>query len=117
MDDRVVEVIQICFVLGLKLMEKVEQAEGKRRMRLNQSGREPPHLEELLMAVGRIPRGTLAVPNDNLVDTSEVENSKLIVLRGVWAYHAKRVTTQLHYKAERTKKVRTEVFTVPSLYG
>ena len=35
MEDRIVEVIEVHFVLRLKLMEEVEQAEGKHSMQPN----------------------------------------------------------------------------------
>jgi hypothetical protein len=70
-----------------------------------------------LTTVGAIPWDTLTVPDDNLVDASEIENGKLIVPRGMWAYRADRVATQLHDEAEHTKKFGAEVLTVPSLTG
>ena len=78
MDNCVVEIVQVHFVLRLELVEEVEQAEGKHGMWSNYGGREPSHFEELLMVVGEIPRVTLAVSDDNLVDAGEVENGKLM---------------------------------------
>ena len=77
--------------------------------------REPSHLEELLAMVGDIPRGTLTVLDDNLVHTSEVKNGELMTPRGMWAYCAKWVMTQLHNEAKCSKKVRTKVLAIPSL--
>lgn len=115
MDNCVVEIVQVRFVLRLELVEEVEQAEGKRGMWSNYGGREPSHFEELPTAVGEIPRVTLAVSDDNLVDAGEVENGKLMASRGMLAYFSERMTTQLYDKTERTKKIGIEVLTIPPL--
>ena len=73
------------------------------------------HLEELSATVGDTPGGTLTVLDDNLVDTSEVKNGELMTPRGLQAYRAKWVTTQLHNEAKCSEKVRTKVLAVPSL--
>ena len=91
--DRVVEVIQIRFISRLKLMEEVEEAVGKRGMRSDHSGGEPIYLEELATAVGGIPWDALAVLDDDLVDSGEVENCKLISSRRVGTFLAERVTS------------------------
>ena len=49
------------------------------------------------------------------MDTGEVENGELMTPRGMRAYRAKRVTTQLHNEAKCSEKVRTKVLAVPSL--
>lgn len=50
------------------------------------------------------------------MDSSKVENGKLITPRGVWAHVAKWVTTQLHNETECAKKLGTEILTIPSLW-
>lgn len=44
MDDHVVEVVQVRFVLRLKLMKEVEEAVRECSMRLDESGRKPSKL-------------------------------------------------------------------------
>ena len=93
MVNRVIEVIQICFVPGLELMEEVEEAVGKRSMRSDHGGGEPSSFEELSAAVRGVPPDALAVLDNDLVDSGEVENGKLIASRWMRAFLADCVTS------------------------
>lgn len=77
--------------------------------------REPLYLEELSTAVGKVPWVTLAVSDDNLVDSGEVEEGNLMTSRGMFAYCSGQVTTQLDDETKRAKNIRTKVLAIPPL--
>lgn len=113
MDDCIVEVVQIRFVMRLKLMEEVEETKSKHSMQSNESGREPSCFEKLSTSRSDV-RDALAVSDNNLMDASEIKDGELVRSRVVLAYLADWVT-QLHGKTERAKQLGAKVLAVPPL--
>ena len=91
-DNRVVEIIQVGLVLGLELMEEVEEAESEYSVGLNEGGRKPCGSKQLATAVCGVFGETRTVADDNLVDAGYVENGELTELRWIWARLANGVT-------------------------
>jgi len=74
----VVEVKQICLVVGLEFMEEIEELESEDGVWSNQHGREPSPPEQLSTAVKGLFRITHTVSNNNLMDAAEIENCELV---------------------------------------
>ena len=112
----VVEVEQICLVVGLEFMEEIEDLEGEDGVRSNQRGREPSPPEQLSTAVVGLLRITHTVSNNNLMDTAEIENRELVAPGWVWTNLASPVT-KLRHEAEGSERFGGKVLTIPSLQG
>ena len=91
-DDCVIKIVQVGLVLGLELMEEVEEAESEYSVGLNEGGRKPRGSKQLATAVCGVFRETRTVADDNLVDAGYVENGELTELRWIWACLANGVT-------------------------
>lgn len=114
MNDRVIEVKHVCLVMRLKLMKEVEKLEGEDGVRSDQRGREPTPPHQLSAAVLGVFRSTSAVPNDDLMDTTEIEEGELIAPGRVRARLTNTVT-ELHYETKGGKGFGRKVLTIPSL--
>jgi len=114
MNNRVIEVEQIRLVVGLELVKEVKDFECEDGVWSNQRGREPFPPEQLPAAIGGILRSTHAVPNNNLMDTAEIENGDLVTPRWIWTLLASSVT-QLHHEAKGSEGFGGKVLSVPSL--
>jgi len=95
-------------------MKETKNLEGEDGVWSNQCGGEQFSPKQLLTAVGGVFRSTHAVLNDDLMDTTEIKNSKLITPGWVRADFVGPVT-ELHHKAEGSEGFGGEVLSIPSL--
>ena len=112
--DGVIEVVQICLVAGLKVVKEVEELEGEYSVWSGHSCRVPFLPKQLSTTVGGDFRSTPTVPNNNLMDTADVEDGQLITPRGVWTRLAGWMA-ELDYETEGAKELGGEELTIPSL--
>lgn len=83
-DDGVVEIVGVALILILQLVEKVEEIEGERRRRTDDRRREPTDTEKLNVLGNIISKPAAAtVPDNEAVDSGEVEHHKILKRRGV----------------------------------
>ena len=99
LEDSIVEIIGVAFVTVLEFVEEVEKLEGEGSCWPNDRCGEPVRMKELEMMRDTTRYTAVTVSNDDAVNTIQVEDHQVVVVRGGGA-RVTWVVTELNHATE-----------------